>query len=569
MKTLRVAGAQLNPVVGDIESNVAMIGAAMSWAESQAADVLLLPELAVTGYPPEDLLLRDSFVQANLDGLNHLAGTSGRTVTIVGFVDRAEPDRRGEDAVDRIVANAAAVLCGGAVVGVYHKVLLPNYGVFDEARYFEQGRDPAMVWNVAGTCVGVSVCEDIWTINGPPSAQSAAGAKVLLNINGSPYHVGKSGERAELLAGAAQRSSAHVVYLNMTGGQDELVFDGESMVFDTDGILVYRAAQFVEERFVLDLEVSPHPIPPEARPTGDSSRGDRAPLASPVSSSVLLAAEEIYEALVLGLGDYARKNHFEQLVIGLSGGIDSALTCAIAVDAMGPDAVWGVSMPTRYSSIGSVEDSRELARRLGCRFDVVEIDDVFEAHLAALAPLFRGTPEGVAEENLQARIRGAVLMALSNKFGGMAVATGNKSEIAVGYATLYGDMVGGFSVLKDVFKTRVNELARWRNERSDVIPRAILDKPPSAELRPDQLDTDSLPDYDLLDEILERYVECDDSVAAIVADGLPAEVVHRVAAMVDHNEYKRRQAAPGVRITRKAFGKDRRLPITNQFRTDL
>ncbi len=569
MNTLRVAGAQLNPVVGDIEANVASIGAAMSWAEGQEADVLLLPELAVTGYPPEDLVLRNSFVQASLDGLNDLARLADRTVTVVGFVDRAEPELRGEDAVDRIVANAAAVLHRGAVIGVYHKVLLPNYGVFDEARYFEQGRDAAMVWDMAGTCVGISICEDIWTTDGPPSAQAAAGARVLLNINGSPYHVGKSGERTALLGAAAQRSQAHVVYLNMTGGQDELVFDGESMVFDPAGMLVYRAAQFSEEQFVLDLHVSPHPVPPEARQTGGTARTGRVQVAAPVSSLVLPAPEEIYEALVLGLGDYARKNRFEQLVVGLSGGIDSALTCAIAVDALGADAVWGVSMPTRYSSVGSVEDSRELAGRLGCRFDVLEIEEVFTTYLSTVAPFFHDTTEGVAEENLQARIRGAVLMALSNKFGGMVVATGNKSEMAVGYATLYGDMVGGFSVLKDVFKTRVYELARWRNGRSDVIPQAIINKPPSAELRPDQLDTDSLPDYDLLDRILKRYVERDDSVADIVAAGLPAAVVHQVAALVDRNEYKRRQAAPGVRITSKAFGKDRRLPITNRFRSDV
>lgn len=567
MKNLRVAGVQLNPTVGDIAGNVAMIHDAMSWAEAQGADVLLLPELAVTGYPPEDLVLRDSFIAASVDGVNQLAAEAREVVTVVGFVDRAEPEPTGEDAVDRVVANAAALLHRGRVAGVYHKILLPNYGVFDEARYFEQGRDPAVTWSIANVCVGVSVCEDIWTEDGPPMTQAAAGARVLLNINGSPYHVGKSEERSALLSSAARRTQAHVVYLNMVGGQDELVFDGESMVFAPDGSLVYRAPQFAAAGFVLDLPVVDHEVPASAVPFERASGRGREPIAVPTSSPTLGVEEAIYEALVLGLRDYVHKNGFRQVVIGLSGGIDSALTCAIAVDALGPEAVWGVSMPARYSSTGSVEDSRDLAGRLGCRFDVVDVDAIFGAQLAALAPLFAGTEPGVAEENLQARIRGAMLMALSNKYGGMVVATGNKSEMAVGYATLYGDMAGGYSVLKDVFKTRVYELARWRNEQSEVIPRAILDKPPSAELRPDQLDADSLPDYAILDAILERYVEGDESAGEIVADGLPEATVAHVTALVDRNEYKRRQAAPGVRITSKAFGKDRRLPITNRFRS--
>jgi len=569
MSTLRIAGAQINPVVGDIDANTDLIAEAMSWADAEHVDVLLMPELAITGYPPEDLVLRTAFVEANLEALQTLAEKSARVATVVGFVDRAQPDDRRDDALDRTVANAAAVLSHGSVVGVYHKVLLPNYGVFDEARYFEPGHEPAMLWDIADVCVGISVCEDIWTDDGPPMEQATAGASVLLNINGSPYHVGKPEERANLLASAARRSGAYVVYLNMVGGQDELVFDGESMAFDPTGDLVHRSVQFAEDRFVLDLEVGTHPMPAVARPTGLVAASTRAvrPVAPPVAR--LPELDEIYEALVVGLRDYARKNGFEELVIGLSGGIDSALTCAIAVDALGANSVWGVSMPSRYSSLGSVEDSRDLAARLGCRFEVVGIDALFGAYLDALKPAFQDTKEGVAEENLQARIRGAILMALSNKFGGMVVATGNKSETAVGYATLYGDMAGGFSVLKDVFKTRVYELARWRNTRSEVIPPAIIEKPPSAELRPDQLDSDSLPDYDQLDAILHLYVEEDESVSGIVAAGLPPEVVSRVAAMVDLNEYKRRQAAPGVRITRKAFGRDRRLPITNRFRSDL
>ena len=552
MRQFRVAGAQINPTVGDFESNAAGILDAMSWAERESADVLLLPELAISGYPPEDLVLRESFIDRGLAALESIAAASGETTTIVGFVDRAGQHRR-PDALGRYVSNAAAILRKGRLIGIYHKCLLPNYGVFDEARYFVPGSEPGRVWDVDGVPVGVSVCEDIWTPDGPPFDQAAAGAAILLNINGSPYHVGKGVARQALLAAAAERSGLPIVYLNMVGGQDELVFDGESMVFDRSGQLVYRAAQFEEERFVVDVDVDA---------SGDeqaTATAAAAPLRERISSE-----EAVYRALVMGLRDYVHKNGFREVVIGLSGGIDSALTCAIAVDALGPEAVRGISMPSRYSSPGSVDDSRDLADRLGCRFDVLPIDEVFSQYLEALDGLFAGTPPGVAEENLQARIRGALLMALSNKFGGIVVATGNKSEMAVGYATLYGDMAGGFSVLKDVFKTVVYRLAEWRNRDGEVIPQTIITKPPSAELRPDQLDTDSLPEYDVLDEILRRYVERDEGVEKIIADGLDASLVTRIAKMVDRNEYKRRQAAPGVKITEKAFGRDRRLPITNR-----
>ena len=371
---------------------------------------------------------------------------------------------------------------------------------------------------------------------------------MLLNINGSPYHYGKGAERAKLLSDQARLSGVPVVYLNLVGGQDELVFDGESMVFDASGQMIHRAPQFREELFYVDVAVG----------RGSAERVDVAPRLSD--------EEEIYSALVMGLGDYVRKNGFSEVVIGLSGGIDSALTCAIAVDALGPDAVWGVTMPTRYSSDGSIADSRALAENLGCRFDMIPIDDVFAQYLDSLEDQFEGTDPGVAEENLQARIRGAILMALTNKFGSMVVATGNKSEMAVGYATLYGDMAGGYAVLKDVFKTWVYRLAEWRNRNGEVIPEATITKPPSAELRPDQLDSDSLPDYDTLDGILEMYVEEDMAIKEIVAAGFPPTVVERIARLVDRNEYKRRQAAPGVRITTKAFGRDRRLPITNGYR---
>ena len=552
MRQFRVAGAQINPTVGDFDGNAAAIIDAMAWAEEQSVDALLLPELAVCGYPPEDLVLRESFVWQGLKSLALIASEAGETTTIVGFVDQSGEHRR-PDALGRNVANAAALLRDGAVVGIYHKCLLPNYGVFDEARYFAPGSVPASLWDIGGILVGVSVCEDIWTSDGPPFEQAAAGAAILLNINGSPYHIGKGVQRRALLSAAAERSGLPVVYLNMVGGQDELVFDGESMVFNSLGELTFRAGQFEEQRFVVDIPVDPTGLE-VAEPAA----------ATPVIHERLPRDEAVYTALVVGLRDYVHKNGFREAVIGLSGGIDSAVTCALAVDALGPGSVRGVSMPSRYSSPGSVSDSRDLADRLGCRFDVLPIDDIFTRHLETLAPLFDGTEVGVAEENLQARIRGALLMALSNKFGGIVVATGNKSEMAVGYATLYGDMAGGFAVLKDVSKTVVYRLAEWRNRNEEIIPRTIITKPPSAELRPDQLDTDSLPEYDVLDEILRRYVELDEGVAKIIADGLDAALVSRVARMVDRNEYKRRQAAPGVKITEKAFGRDRRLPITNR-----
>ncbi|HKZ28448.1 MAG TPA: NAD+ synthase [Acidimicrobiia bacterium] len=569
MDFLRVAGAQLNLVVGDLEGNHDRIARAMMWAEEQSADVLLFPELAITGYPPEDLLIRPAFVQANLDVLRRLAALAGDVVSVVGFADRVGPVADPlEDAAVRCVANAAALLYRGEVRGVYRKVLLPNYGVFDEDRYFVPGREPARIWDVGGVPVGVSICEDIWILDGPPTHQAAAGARVLLNINASPYHTVKAEERAALLAAQACRSGVPVVYVNLVGGQDELVFEGDSMVFDASGELLYRAAEFQEERFVVDTPLGALRAPGGAVVTiRDDLLIDRSVRPIPESAPRLEPEEaEIYQALVTGLRDYVRKNGFTQVVLGLSGGIDSALSAAVAADALGPEVVWGVAMPTRFSSEGSVLDAKDLAERLGIRFDVIPIDDTFAAFLSALDPTFSGTGFGVAEENLQARIRGAIVMALSNKFGHMVVTTGNKSEVAVGYATLYGDMAGGYSVLKDVFKTLVYRLAEWRNTEGEVIPRSIIDKAPSAELRPNQKDGDSLPPYGLLDEILARYVEEDRSVQDIISDGFDADLVVRVAGLVDHNEYKRRQAAPGVRITRKAFGKDRRLPITNRYR---
>ena len=566
---LRVAGAQIDLTVGDLRGNERRIAHAMAWVEAESADVLLLPELAVTGYPPEDLVLREAFVSENLAVLDRLAAQSGDTAVVVGFVDRLSSGRVEDDSVERTVANAAAVLADGEIKGVYHKVLLPNYGVFDEARYFAEGAGEVLLWETSGAIAGVSVCEDIWSAEGPPGAQAAAGAQILFNINGSPYHVGKGVDRERLLREEAIRSRAAIVYLNMVGSQDELVFDGDSMVIDASGEVLYRAAQFGEELFIIDV-----PLPdtkPVDGPVLEVSSVRRGREGLPGTSELrprLGEDAEIYTALVTGLRGYVEKNGFPGVVIGLSGGVDSALTAAVAVDALGPEAVRGVTMPSRYSSEGSVTDSKQLAANLGMAIDEIPIDGIFATYLDGLAPVFEGTQPDVAEENLQARIRGNILMAVSNKFGGMVLATGNKSEMAVGYATLYGDMAGGYSVLKDVYKTLVYRLARWRNHDREVIPTAIIEKEPSAELRPDQRDTDSLPPYDTLDEILHQYVELDRNVDQVVADGFAADTVAAVAAMVDRNEYKRRQAAPGVKITRKAFGRDRRLPITNAYEPD-
>lgn len=545
---MRVAGAQLNLTVGDLEGNAARISDAMDWAEAEGADVLLLPELAVTGYPPEDLVLRPSFVEANKEVVRRLARRSGRTTTVFGFVDHANGDHRAVDAIPRQVANAVAVVEDGQLVGVYHKVHLPNYGVFDEDRYFAAGSEGARTWKIAGVPVGISICEDIWLADGPPQKQAAAGAQILLNINASPFHKGKAADREDMLAARARAAGAPVVYVNLVGGQDELVFDGASVVIAADGTVLHRSAQFSEDRFIVDVPVGETPGTPCCV----------APLLEPT--------EEVYRALVTGFGDYCRKNGFDQVVLGLSGGIDSALTAAIAADALGGENVWGITMPSRFSSEGSISDSKALAENLDLRFDQIPIDEIFGQYLTALEPLFAGTESGVAEENIQSRIRGALLMAVSNKHGPMVVATGNKSEMAAGYATLYGDMAGGYAVLKDVFKTLVFELARWRNRDGEVIPWNTITKPPSAELKPDQKDTDSLPPYEVLDAILERYIERDMGPAEIVRDGYDPQLVRKVARMVDRNEYKRRQAAPGVKITTKAFGRDRRLPITNHFR---
>ena len=544
---MRIAGAQINLLVGGLDANGAQISEVMDWAETEGADVLLLPELAVTGYPPEDLVLRLGFVEDNLDVVRRLAARSGRCTTVVGFVDLINGRAlESGDATHRNVANAAAILQGGEWKATYRKILLPNYGVFDEERYFIPGEQPDFLWEIGGIATGVSICEDIWLPDGPPQVQAEAGARILLNINGSPYHHGKAVEREQMLGERARAAGVPVVYLNMVGGQDELVFDGHSMVLAPTGELIHRSPQFDEDRFLIDLEL-------------DAPRPGRV-------SPLLGTEEEIYRAVQLGLHDYVLKNGFHQVVIGLSGGIDSALTAVIAADALGPDAVLGVSMPSRFSSEHSKTDAADLAKRLGIRFETVPIEAIFEAYLETLGPIFEGTEPGVAEENIQARIRGAILMAISNKFGPIVLATGNKSEMAAGYATIYGDMVGGYSVLKDIFKTTVYRLAAWRNSISDVIPESTISKPPSAELRPNQKDSDSLPPYEELDPILHLYIEEDRGVEEIIPLGHDPDTVRRIARLVDRNEYKRRQAAPGVKITTKSFGRDRRLPITNGYR---
>lgn len=541
----------MNLVVGDIRGNEERIAEAMRRAVAEGADILLVPELSITGYPPEDLVLRRDFVEANIEAMHRLASASTGITAVIGFVDVASgPGSRAEDAEMRTVANAAAVVSNGELKGVYHKVLLPNYGVFDEDRYFVMGQDPERIWDIGGVAVGVSVCEDIWRDDGPPSLQADRGAQLLLNINASPFHMGKARDREAMLAARAVDGEAALVYVNLVGGQDELVFDGASVVIAPDGTLIHRSPQFEEDFFVVDV-----PLPGDEVGVGQVT-------------ALLEPVEEVYRALTTGLRDYCVKNGFDSVVLGLSGGIDSALTGAIAADALGPESVWGVGMPSRFSSQHSIEDAKALATNLGIRFDLIPIDQVYQSFLDTLDGVFTGTAFGIAEENLQARARGTILMAISNKFGPMVVATGNKSEMAVGYATLYGDMVGGYAVLKDVFKGWVYELARWRNRDGEVIPVNSIEKPPSAELRPNQEDADSLPPYDVLDAILERYVEDDLGVFEISEEGFDLDLVMSVARMVDRNEYKRRQAAPGVKITTKAFGKDRRLPLTNRYRPE-
>jgi len=536
---VRIALGQLNSTVGDLEGNVAAMAAWAGRATEAGADIVCFPELAVTGYPPEDLVLRPAFVDDNLAAVESLArATAGGCAVLTGFVDR---DERG-------LHNAAALLEEGAIVARYHKIKLPNSGVFDERRTFVPGEEPRSA-RVASTDIGISICEDAWRAGRPFDEYARAHVPVILNINGSPYHRRKASERLAICRDRARETGAWIVYVNAVGGQDELVFDGGSMIVSPEGALAHRAAMFEEDLLVVEID------------GGRSLAEERPPWPD--------GPEEVYRALVLAVRDYVAKNGFREVVLGLSGGVDSALVATLAADALGPQAVRAYAMPSPYSSAESVEDAVEVAQRLDIRIDEVRIDDVFKAYLSTLEDAFRGTKEGVAEENLQARVRGNLLMAVSNKFGGLVLATGNKSEYAVGYSTLYGDMAGGFAPIKDVPKTLVYELVRWRNSREPdrpPIPPRVIDKPPSAELRPNQKDTDTLPPYEELDPIIEAYVEEDRAPEEIVASGTDRALVDRVVAMIDRAEYKRRQAPPGVKITPKAFGRDRRLPITNRYR---
>ncbi len=563
--------AQVNPTVGALEANVAIVMAMIDAAEAEGCDVVVFPELTITGYPPEDLVLKPSFVAANQRALEAIAARSGECVVVVGFVD-----------ADRDLYNAAAVCAKGHLLGVVRKQLLPNYGVFDEARYFTPGdaREPGPLFRIAGVNVGVSICEDVWSPTGPMAVQAAGGAQLHVNLNGSPFEVGKQDARERMLATRAADASCALVYVNQVGGQDELVFDGGSLVVDGRGALVARAPRFVEHLAVVDVEVEPvyrkRLTDPRGRPTRDllpvvevspQSRAAGTPRHAEVTTPLHPDAE-LFEALVLGTRDYVHKNGFTDVVIGLSGGIDSALVAAIATEALGAAHVHGVSMPSRYSSEGSRTDAHTLADALGIDLQTISIEPAFTALLEMLRT-DQATPlPGLTEENLQSRCRGVTLMGLSNAHGWMVLTTGNKSEMAVGYFTLYGDSVGGYAVIKDVLKTRVYDLCRYVNERAGrwVIPESTLTKPPSAELRPDQRDDQSLPPYDVLDALLEGYVDGDLTATDLVEAGHDAALVHRVARLVDLNEYKRRQCPPGVRVTAKAFGKDRRLPITNGFR---
>jgi NAD+ synthase (glutamine-hydrolysing) len=569
---VRLALCQINTVVGDLDGNVARILAALETAETAGADLAAFPELAVTGYPPEDLVLKPGFVADNRAALAKVAAHTSRCAAVVGFVDAG-----------RDLHNAAAVCCRGEVVGVYRKRMLPNYAVFDEQRYFVpgEGNDPLELYVIAGVRVGVTICEDVWSPNGPLASQAAGGAELVVNINASPYHRGRLAGRERMLATRAADASCWLAYVNQVGGQDELVFDGASMVFDADGDLVARARQFTNDVLVVDLDVRPvfrkRLLDPRGRATAEPlpeivvSEQPAAAVATPVAATVapvLDPVAEVYEALVVGTRDYVSKNGFSDVVIGLSGGIDSSLVACVAADALGPAHVHGVSMPSRYSSEGSRDDAAHLAGALAIDYRTVEIEPAFRAYLEMLAPSFEGRDADLTEENLQSRVRGMVLMALSNKFGWLVLTTGNKSEMAVGYSTLYGDSAGGFAVIKDVPKLVVYDLCRHVNDRTgrEIVPAGVFTKAPSAELRPDQRDDQSLPPYEVLDPILEAYVEHDRTAAELVAQGFDEAMVRRITRLVDLAEYKRRQMPPGVRVTPKAFGKDRRLPITNRYR---
>ncbi|MFA5802450.1 MAG: NAD+ synthase [Thermoleophilia bacterium] len=597
MNTIRLALAQINPTVGDFAGNKAIIAAGIDQAKAGGADIVVFPELALTGYPPEDLTFNPDFLAANMAALDDLCHHARNIVVVAGFLDSHAGD----------IHNAAAILSNGKIAGICHKMRLPNYGVFDEFRYFSAGTRPVLL-DMDGRLVGINICEDIWYPDEPIGSQVAAGASLIINLSASPYRTGRTRSREEMLETRARDYITPVALVNMVGGQDELVFDGNSLVYDEHGRLLARGASFEEDMVVVDIdfeEVSNsrhrdsmgrlddmrkrHPGPVDLFSIGpllgkeleDVTEGWRMESVRSEANSVtgtasvhtqqhlpeaLSGLAEIYRALVVGVGDYVRKNSFKRVLIGLSGGIDSSLVAAVAVDALGKENVVGVSMPSRYTSDGTHDDAEAMAKKLGIEFRHIPIEPLFMQYLETLEPQFTGSKPDTTEENLQARIRGNLLMALSNKFGWLVLTTGNKSEMSVGYATLYGDMAGGFAVIKDVPKTIVYELCRWRNAQGEeIIPASIIERAPSAELAPDQKDQDTLPPYEILDRIIEEYVEYDRSVEEMVAAGLDQKTVARITRMIDRNEYKRRQAPPGIKITSRAFGKDRRFPITNRF----
>jgi len=560
-KIIRIAGAQKSFPVGAIQKNKQTILDCFEAAEEKEVDILIFPELALTGYPPEDLLLRESFVGKNFAVLEELAEFSSSTSGVVGFVDRNLDDNH-TDKRKRDIANAAAIIQNGDVKGIYHKCFLPNYSVFDEARYFAKGNNPGNVFWYEDIGIGISICEDIWIEEGPSLQQVENGASLIININASPYDQNKSDLRKELVVNQARKLGVPIIYLNMVGGQDELVFDGGSFVVDGKGEILYQAQQFEEELFYIDLDLE---VKEQPRGSLLEIRQKRSEL-DPLQSALLLSKNEsLYSALKLGLFDYVSKNNFEKVLIGLSGGIDSALTATIAVDALGSDNVIGVALPSKYNTEESLIDAKLLAENLDIEFKVIEIEEIVNIFRNTLKESVGEELGQTTDENIQSRVRGNILMALSNQTGAMVVSTGNKSEMAVGYSTLYGDLAGGFALLKDLYKTEVYNLANFRNSISSVIPQNTIDKKPSAELRPDQFDKDSLPEYDLLDEILRMYIEEDSSSEKIISKGIDENVVFDVLSKVDRNEYKRKQVAPGVKLTEKAFGKDRRMPITNTY----
>jgi NAD+ synthase (glutamine-hydrolysing) len=570
---MRLALAQMNTVVGDLDGNRERIVARLEEARAAGADLVLFPELATTGYPPEDLLLRPGFLRAAAKTLDEVAAETKGIAALVGAPH-----------LDRDLFNACAVCADGEVKAMYRKQFLPNYGVFDEDRYFQPGRELVLL-RCGETLVGPTVCEDIWQPGPPATDLALAGAHVVANISASPFHLGKGAEREEMLATRARDNSCWIAFVNAVGAQDELIFDGHSLVLDEEGRIVARGPSFEEALLIVDVDSTTAvgrrlrdarrralararremPNPPVIDIPDRESRGEPA---KPVVAPALEELEQMRLALELGLRDYVEKNDFREVVLGVSGGIDSALTAALAAEALGPERVVCVSMPSRYSSEGTRADAKRVAETLGGRYVEIPIDPIVDAVGATLAEAFAGTEPGTAEENIQARVRGLLVMALSNKFGWLPLATGNKSELSVGYATLYGDMAGGFALLKDVYKTDVFRLARHLNDRSggELIPQSVIERAPSAELRADQLDQDSLPPYPELDRVLEAYVELDESREELTTNGFDPEVVDRAVGMIDRAEYKRRQAPPGVKLRPKAFGRDRRVPITNKWR---